>query len=99
VILPLVYVVKEDANCAPIEAEGDTATCTGLCGVLRRVAPHTLDSLDGFPVHLVGFLWVRIGLVLGGVVAETTAEEFVAARGEQGRLAFIVGTAFIGSVH
>ena len=67
--------------------------------VLRLVAPHTLDSLNGFPVHLVGFLRIRVGLVLGGIVAETTAEEFIAARSEQGRLAFIVGTAFIGSVH
>ena len=63
------------------------------------VAPHTLNGLDGFPVHLMDFLWIRVRLVLGGVVAETTAEEFVAARGEQGRLAFVVGAAFIGSVH
>jgi hypothetical protein len=99
VILSLVYVVKQYANRAPVEAKSDVTSRAGLRCVLRRVTPHTLDGFDGFPVHLVGFLRIRVGLVLGGVVAKTTAKEFIAARSEQGCLAFVVGTAFIESVH
>jgi hypothetical protein len=95
VVLPLVHVVKKDAHRAPIGAEGHTAAATrGTC-LLLRVAPHTLDDLDGLPVQLVSLLRVGVSFVFRGVVAEAAGEEFVAARGQQGRLAFVVLAAFV----
>ena len=99
VVLPLVHVVEQDAHRAPIGAEGHTTGHAGWTGVLLRVAPHTLDGLDGLPVQLVSLLRVGVSFVFRGVVAEAAGEEFAAARGQQGRLAFVVVAAFVRSRH
>jgi len=99
VVLTLVHVVQEDADGAPIEAQGDAAGGAGLSCVLYRIAPHTLDGFHGFSVQLVGLLGIRVLIIHCGVVAEAAAKECVAARGEQGCLAFVVFAAFVGSVH
>ena len=99
VILPLVHVVEQDTDRAPIGAEGHTTRDAGWAGLLLRIAPHTLDDLDGLPVQLVSLLRVGVPFVFRGVVAEAAGEEFAAARGQQGRLAFVVVAAFVRSRH
>ena len=94
-VLSLVHVVQQDADWAPIETQDDAARGTCLSCVLLRIASHTLDGSHCGPVHRVGFFRIGVAVVPRLVVTEPTAEEFLAARRQQGRFAFVMGAAFV----
>ena len=101
--LPLLFVIEEDTDRAPVGAKDRTiAAAIGAIAVvadrvrlLPQVAPHTLDGLDRMPVHRMRLLNVFFPLIVLVVVAKPAADVVPAARGQEGGLPPIMGAAIV----
>jgi hypothetical protein len=95
VILPLVFVVKKNADRAPVVAQRNAAALTDWLSVLYGIASHTLDCLYCFAVHRMGCFGIQVSLVLRGIMTKTTSKIFVTTGCKKFGLAFVVSTSFV----
>jgi hypothetical protein len=96
--LPLLFVIEENTDRAPVGAKNGATTIADRVRLLNQVAPHTLDSLDRMSVHRMRLLNVLFPLIVLVIVAKPTADVVPAARGQEGGLPPIMGAALIGCV-
>jgi hypothetical protein len=97
--LPLLFVIQKDTDRAPVGTKNSAAVVADRVGLLRQVAPHTLDGLDRMAVHRMRLLNVFFPLIILVVVAKPAADIVPTARGQEGGLPPIMRTAFIGCGH
>ena len=94
-ILALVFVVQQDANRAPVGAEGDATGTTGLPRILDFLTTLTLNGLDRMTIHCVCLFPIGFVLVLGLVVAEATRVKLSATGGQKNGFAFVMLASFV----
>jgi len=96
--LALVFVVQKNTDGTPIGAEhGATAiVITHLMRLLYQVAAHTLDGLDGMPVHRMRLPNVWFLFIVELVVTKSAGHVVPTAGGQEGGFSSVMGTALIG---
>jgi len=92
VVLPLVLVVQQNADGAPVQAHDDVAPCADLAGGLFERTLRASHGLHQMPIHCMRLLHILFVFQSNLVVTEPATKELIATGSEQHGFPFVMNT-------